>query len=242
MSSRWASRSIPSSSFSSRRQAAAGDSRSRGTRRGCPSRCRRSYGPGARGRRGRTAPRRRSGRGEFGCGIAHVPTVRPVGQPEPGRSGQLQARLAALLAHPGQDQLAADEVMAHLFGCHPLGVKDDRQAVIAPVAGAVGAGDFQRVADPPLGRQPRGVQHRADVERDLHVAEFHRRVDLVDRDVGRAERGPHVVGVSAEPTCSFLGLVQECPGGRAVFCPRRGHGTGKEQRAIYRQHRPLCHA
>jgi hypothetical protein len=74
-------------------------------------------------------------------------------------------------------------VVAHLFGRHPLGVQDDGQAFIAPVAGAVGAGDVQGVADPPLDRQPGGIQRRADVQGDLHVAELDRRVDLVNGDV-----------------------------------------------------------
>jgi hypothetical protein len=161
-------------------------------------------------------------------------------QAQPGRqTRQVQAGRAPLLAHPGQHQLAADVVMAHLFGRHPLGVQDDRQPFIPPVAGAVGAGHVQRVADPPLGRQPGGIQGRADVEGDLHVPEFHRRVDLVNRHVRRAERGPHVVGVGAQPTGRLLGFAQERPGGGAVFGAGRGHGAGEEQRAVDRQHRPI---
>jgi len=95
---------------------------------------------------------------------------------------------------------------------------------------------------PPLGRQPGGIQRQADVQGDLHVAEFHRRIDLVNRDVRRAERSPHVVGVGTEPTSRLPSFLQECARGGAVLGAGRGHSSGKEQRAVDRQHRPVRHA
>jgi hypothetical protein len=48
--------------------------------------------------------------------------VQPLGQP-----GEVMAGLTALLADPAQDELAADEVVADLFGSVAFGVEKDRQ-------------------------------------------------------------------------------------------------------------------
>jgi hypothetical protein len=62
---------------------------------------------------------------EPGCGIAHPVTVASRScEPEPGRkSGKLGSGLAALLAYPGQDELAADVVMSDLHGRELFGVQ-----------------------------------------------------------------------------------------------------------------------
>jgi len=61
--------------------------------------------------------------------------------------GELVTGLAAVVADPAQDELAADEVVADLFWRVLLGVEEDRQGLVVAVPGAVGAGDFDPVSD-----------------------------------------------------------------------------------------------
>lgn len=116
--------------------------------------------------------------------------------------------------------------MADLFGGHLFGVEERGQGLVYAVPRAVGTGDFEGVADAAFHGHGAGVDAGAEIDGYLDVAEFAGGCHAVDRDVGRTECRPQVVGVLAQPGCGFVGGVEEAPGGTAVAgagrCDRPG--------------------
>lgn len=118
--------------------------------------------------------------------------VQPLCQP-----GEVMAGLTALLADPTQDELAADEVVADLFGRVTFGIEKDRQRLVTAIPCAVGAGNLDPVPDPTFDRQRRDIHPRTEIDRDLQVSQLDCGGHPVDGDVGRTGSGPEVIGVRA---------------------------------------------
>lgn len=99
-----------------------------------------------------------------------------------GEVGESETRRAALRPDPPLDEIAAQEVVANLFGCELFSLQDHSEGIIASVGCAQRSGDFERVPYAALGRHASSVDTGSQVERDLYVSQLHRRRDPMDHD------------------------------------------------------------
>jgi hypothetical protein len=127
------------------------------------------------------------------------------------RNPRTKATLGAApaVAQPAEHQLTAQVVVSDLLRCELLGVEKNGQSVVAAVPSRVGPGRLDCVPHAPFGREGRRVDPWGQVDGDLYVAELYGSGHAVDRDVGRAECGPHLVRISAEAVCRLLCSPEE---------------------------------
>lgn len=138
---------------------------------------------------------------------------------------------------PGLDEIAAQEVVAHLLGCEELGFEQGCQGLVPLVGAAERAGDLQGVAGSSLGRNGACVEPWADIDGELDVAELHCRGYSVDGDVGWSERGLESVRVVSKATGCDARLLEELSCGGSVVVSSGCHGPGQRVCAVHRQHR-----
>jgi hypothetical protein len=118
--------------------------------------------------------------------------VQPLGQP-----GEVVTGLPALLANPGQDELAADEMVPNLFRRVAFGIEEGRQRLITAVPCAIRPGDLDLVPNPAFNRQRRDIHPWTEIDSDLKVPQLDGGRYPMNGDIGGSERGPKVVGVRA---------------------------------------------
>jgi hypothetical protein len=104
--------------------------------------------------------------------------------------GEPMARFAALVANPGLDEVAAQEVVANLLRGQLLGVEQGGQRFIPLVGRAEGAGDLEGMPYSTFGGHGGCVEAWPKVNRYLEVTELHRSCHAVDGNVGWPEGSP----------------------------------------------------
>src|SRR5690606_35607919 len=129
----------------------------------------------------------------------------------------------------GTDEPPGCGAAGDFFGSYLAGSPQDVQGLVVVVAHEEGAGGVEqegRLAF--VDRQLVEVDLAGVVDGDARVAKPESDGDAVAQDVVRAEGGPHVVAVVAEPGGCLFGFVQEF--GDGVPVARVGGGAGASQR------------